>query len=44
MASSTNDSLDKLRKQDLIPIVLFLQRKLDEANNEPKNKILGGGT
>ena len=30
MASYTNDSLDKLRKQDLILIVLFLQSKLDE--------------
>ena len=34
MASYTNDSVDKLRKQDLIPIVLSLQSKLDEANNE----------
>ena len=33
MASDTNDSLDKLRKQDLILIVLSLQSKLDEANN-----------
>ena len=40
MASYTNDSLDKLRKQDLIPIVLFLQSKLDEANNEASNKVL----
>ena len=29
-----NDSLDKLSKQDLIPIVLSLQSKLDEANNK----------
>ena len=40
MASYTNDSLDKLRKQDLIPIVLSLQSKLDEANNEATNKVL----
>ena len=40
MASYTNDSLDKLRKQDLIPIVLSLQSKLDEANNEANNKVL----
>ena len=40
MASYTNDSLDKLREQDLIPIVLSLQRKLDEANNEATNKVL----
>ena len=40
MASYTNDSLDKLCKQDLIPIVLSLQSKLDEANNEANNKVL----
>ena len=40
MASYTNDSLNKLRKQDLIPTVLFLQSKLDEANNEANNKAL----
>ena len=40
MASYTNDSLDKLRKQDLIPIVLSLLSKQDEANNEAKNKVL----
>ena len=40
MASCTNDSLDKLRKQDLIPIVISLQRKLDETNNEADNKVL----
>ena len=40
MASYTNDSLDKLRKQDFIPIVLSLQKKIYEANNEAKNKIL----
>ena len=40
MASYTNDSLDKLRKQDLIPTVLSLQSKLDETNNEVNNKVL----
>ena len=40
MASYTNDSLGKLRKQDLIPIVLSLQCKLDEVNNEANNKVL----
>ena len=33
MATSTNESLDKLYKKDLIPIVLSLLNKLDEANN-----------
>ena len=40
MASYTNDSLSKLCKQDLIPIVLSLQRKLDEANSKANNKVL----
>ena len=40
MASYINDSLNKLRKQDLIPIVLSLQSKLDEANNEANHKVL----
>ena len=40
MASYTNDSLDKLRKQDLVSTVLSLQSKLDEANNEANNKVL----
>ena len=40
MASHTNDSLDKLPKQDLIPIVLSLQSKLDEVNNEANNRVL----
>ena len=30
MATYTGDSLDKLRKQDLIPIVLSLQSKLED--------------
>ena len=33
MATYTGDSLDKLRKQDLIPIVLSLQSKLEEKDN-----------
>ena len=40
MASYTNDSLDKLCKQELIPIVLFLQSKLDKVKNEANNKVL----
>ena len=32
--------LVKLCKQDLIPIVLSLQSKLDEANNKANNKVL----
>ena len=33
MATYTGDSLDKLRKQDFIPIVLSLQGKLDDKDN-----------
>ena len=33
MAIYTGDSLDKLRKQDLIPIVLTLQSKLEDKDN-----------
>ena len=33
MATFTGDSLDKLRKQDLIPIVLSLQSKLEDKDN-----------
>ena len=44
MASYINDLLEKLFKQDFIPIVLSLQIKLEEtnneANNENKNKVL----
>ena len=44
MASYINDLLEKLSKQDFIPIVLSLQIKLEEtnneANNENKNKVL----
>ena len=39
MATYTNESLDKLYKKDLIPIVLSLQNKLDEANNS-KTELL----
>ena len=34
MATYTGDSLDKLRKQDLIPIVLNLQSKLEDKNDK----------
>ena len=33
MATYTGDSLDKLRKQDLIPIALSLQSKLKDKDN-----------
>ena len=33
MATCTGDSLDKLRKQDLIAIVLSLQSKLEDKDN-----------
>ena len=33
MTTYTSDSLDKLRKQDLIPIVLSLQSKLEDKDN-----------
>ena len=33
MAKYTGDLLDKLRKQDLIPIVLSLQSKLEDKDN-----------
>ena len=39
MATSTNESLDKLYKKDLILIVLPSQSKLDEANNS-KTELL----
>ena len=34
MATYTGDSLDKLRKQDLIPIALNLQSKLEDKNDK----------
>ena len=39
MATYTYESLDKLCKKDLIPIVVSLQNKLDEANNS-KTELL----
>ena len=33
MATYTGDSLDKLRKQDFIPIVLSVQSKLEDKDN-----------
>ena len=39
MATYTNESLDKLYKKDLIPIVLSLQNKFNEANNS-KTELL----
>ena len=33
MATYTGDSLDKLRKQNLIPTVLNLQKKLEHKDN-----------
>ena len=33
MATYTGESLDKLRKQDLIPIVRTLQSKLEDKDN-----------
>ena len=33
MTTYTSDSLDKLRKQDLIPIILSLQSKLEDKDN-----------
>ena len=34
MAAYTNESLQSINKKDMIPIVLSLQNKLDEANNK----------
>ena len=39
MATYTNESLDKLYKKDLIPIVLSLQNKLNEANNSKTESL-----
>ena len=39
VVSYTNESLDILYKKDLIPIVLSLQNKLDEASNS-KTELL----
>ena len=40
MATYTNESLQNINKKDMIPIVLSLQSKLDEAKLEAKNKVL----
>ena len=40
MATYTNESLQNLNKKDMIPIVLSLQSKLDEAKLEANNKLL----
>ena len=39
MATYTGDSLDKLRKQDLIPIVLSLQSKLEDKDNTVLDEV-----
>ena len=40
MATYTNESLQNINKKDMIPIVLSLQIKLDEAKLEANNKVL----
>ena len=39
MATYTGDSLDKIRKQDLIPIVLSLQGKLEDKDNTVLDEV-----
>ena len=39
MATYTGNSLDKLRKQNLIPIVLILQSKLEDKDNTILEKV-----
>ena len=39
MATYTGNSLDKLRKQDLIPIVLPLQSKLEDKDNTVLDEV-----
>ena len=39
METNTGDSLDKLSKQDLIPIALSLQSKLEDKGNTVLNEI-----
>ena len=39
MATCTGDSLDKLRKQDLIPIILSLQSKLKDKDNAALEEV-----
>ena len=40
MATYTNESLQNINKRDMIPIVLSLQSKLNEAKLEANNKVL----
>ena len=39
MATYTNESLQSMNKKDMIPIVLSLQNKLDQANNKVLEEI-----
>ena len=39
MAIYTNESLQSITKKYIIPIVLFLQNKLDQANNKVLEEI-----
>ena len=39
MATYTNESLQSINKKDMIPIVLSLQNKLDQANNKVLEEI-----
>ena len=40
MATYTNESLQNINKKDMIPIVLSLQSKINEAKLEANNKVL----
>ena len=40
MATYTNESLQSINKKDMIPIVLSLQNKLDQANNKVLEEII----
>ena len=39
MATNTNESLQSINKKDMIPIVLSLQNKLDQANKKVLEEI-----
>ena len=39
MATYTNESLEKIKKRDMINIVLPLQSKLDEVNNRVVEEV-----
>ena len=39
MVTYTNESLQSINKKDMIPIVLSLQNKLDQANNKVLEEI-----